>query len=149
MTTAATTTDTLVRTLADHVELADLVARHTLWIDESRWDETGRIFTEDVAVRSPRGEARGFDELLALVNKGHDRFARTVHNKSNVVIDLDGDTAKVRAHDLGVFVIDDATIAAAAGIHHYTARRTADGWRFDGLEIEPVALTAPIDRAAI
>jgi ketosteroid isomerase-like protein len=142
-------TETLIRALADRAELADLVARHSLWIDEGRWDETDRIFTEDVVAESPRGEARGIESLLALVEKGHDTFARTLHHKSNLVIDLDGDTATVRAHDLAVFVVDDATVSVASGIAHYRVRRTADGWRCFGLEIEPVALTGAIDRASL
>lgn len=141
-----TATDTLIRTLADRAELADLVARHSLWIDESRWDETGRLFTDDVVVTSPRGRAHGIEELVGLVRPGENTYQRMLHSKSNLVIDVDGDTAAVRAHDVAVFVIDDATEAVAAGIHHYGARRTADGWRFDRLEVTPIALTEAIGR---
>jgi hypothetical protein len=133
--------------LADRAELADLVARHSLWIDEHRWDETDRLFSDDVAVTSLRGEAHGIEPLVALVKKGHDMFDRTLHCKSNVVIEIDGDTARVRAHDIGVFVIDDKTEAIAAGVHHYGARRTENGWRFDSLRVEPVALTEALSRA--
>ena len=31
-----TSTETLIRALVDRAELADLVARHSLWIDEGR-----------------------------------------------------------------------------------------------------------------
>ncbi|MCC3764590.1 nuclear transport factor 2 family protein [Glycomyces sp. TRM65418] len=141
--------ETTVRALSDRIELADLVARHSLWIDEARWDETDRIFTEDVAVASPRGQARGFEELLALVRKGHDQFATTLHCKSNLVIEVDGDTAAVRAHEIAVFVVDERTEAIAAGIARYTARRTEGGWRFSSLDITPVALTEGIERAPI
>ena len=140
-------TDTLVRDLADRAELADLVARHSLWIDERRYDETRLLFTDDVVVSSPRGEARGIEALVALVRAGHDRYVRTLHSKSNVVIDLDGDAAAVRAHDIAVFVIDDATEAVAAGRHDYRARRTEHGWRFDHLVVTPVALTGALERA--
>lgn len=141
-----TSTETLIRELADRAELTELVARHTLWIDEGLWDETDRIFTEDVAVTSIRGRAEGTEELLALVRRGHDQFERTLHNKSNTVIDLDGDTARVHTHDIGVFLINAGEVAFAAGVHEYTARRTAAGWRFDSLEVKPVALTGPIER---
>jgi hypothetical protein len=144
-----TSIETLFRGLADRAALEDLVARHSVWIDESRWDETDRIFTDDVAVKSPRGEAHGIAELLDLVKKGHDTFAQTVHNKATLVIDLDGDTATVRAHDLAVFVVDDTAVSIAAGIHHYGARRTEDGWRFTSLEIVPAALSAHLPRAVI
>ncbi|GAB3996821.1 hypothetical protein GCM10029992_18020 [Glycomyces albus] len=135
------------RALADRSALAELVSRHSLWIDQERWDETDRLFTEDVVVKSVRGEAHGIEALVALARKGHDDFDQTMHNKANLVIELDGDTATVRAHDIAVFAIDDKTAAVAAGIHHYGARRTEAGWRFDRLEITPVALTEAIGRA--
>lgn len=142
-----TATDTLIRELADRSELADLVSRHSLWIDEQRYDESDRLFTEDIEVTSRRGTAQGLEALIALARKGHDDFAQTVHNKSNLVIEIDGDTATVRAHDLAVYVLDDKQEAIAAAVHHYRARRTAEGWRFDRLEVNPVALTASLDRA--
>ncbi|MEU5875330.1 nuclear transport factor 2 family protein [Glycomyces sp. NPDC047369] len=140
-----TTEDTL-RRLADRAALEDLVARHTVWIDEARWDETDRIFTEDVAVASPRGEARGIPALVALVSGGNG-YEATLHTKANLVIDLDGDTAALRANDIGVFLKEGNEAAVAAGTHHYTARRTPDGWRFDGLRVAPFALTSGIARA--
>ena len=142
-----TATDTLIRELADRSELTDLVSRHSLWIDEQRYDESDRLFTEDIEVTSRRGTAQGLEALIALARKGHDDFAETVHNKSNLVIEIDGDTATVRAHDLAVYVLDDKQEAIAAAVHHYRARRTAEGWRFDRLEVNPVALTASLDRA--
>ncbi|SDM13611.1 SnoaL-like domain-containing protein [Nonomuraea maritima] len=45
----------MIRVLADRAELADLVARHSLRVDEGRYDETDRLFTEDVVVNSPVG----------------------------------------------------------------------------------------------
>ncbi|MGY2093378.1 hypothetical protein [Nocardia gipuzkoensis] len=39
------------------------------------------------------------------------------------------------------------TEAVAAAIHRYRARRTTDGWRFDRLEVQPVALTDALARA--
>lgn len=142
-----TSTETLIRELADRTELADLVARHSLWIDEGLYDETDRLFTPDVVVKSLRGETHGIEALIELVRARHDDYARTLHNKSNLVIAIDGETATVRAHDIAVFVIDDKTEAIAAAIHHYGARRSEDGWRFDRLEITPVALTEALDRA--
>lgn len=139
--------DARVHELADRAELADMVARHSLWIDEGRYDETDRLFTEDVVVSSPRGEAAGIPGLIELASTGHERYVRTLHGKSNLVIELDGDAARIRAHDIAVFVIDDQTAAVAAGVHHYRARRTGDGWRFDRLEIAPVALTEGLGRA--
>ena len=51
--------ETLIRELADRAELTELVARHSLWVDERRFGETGRLFTDDVVVESMRGRATG------------------------------------------------------------------------------------------
>jgi SnoaL-like domain len=122
-----TSTEILIRVLADRTELADLVARHSLWIDEGRYGETDRLITENVVVKSPRGEAHGIGALIELVRSGHDTYVRTLHSKSNPIIEVDGETDTVRAHDIAVFVIDDKAEALAAGFHHYGARRTEDG----------------------
>jgi hypothetical protein len=142
-----TSTETLIRELVDRAELADLVARHSVWIDERCYDESGRLFTEDVVVKSPRGEAHGIDAVISLARKGHDLYASTLHNKANLVIEVDGEVAAVRAHDIAVLVIGDKTEAVAAGFHRYRARRTEDGWRFDRVEIIPIALTEALGRA--
>ncbi|WP_245662473.1 nuclear transport factor 2 family protein [Nocardia vermiculata] len=139
-------TETLIRDLADRAELTELVARHSVWVDERRFDETEQLFTADVVVESMRGRAVGIDELHRVVGHGHDRYLRTLHSKSNIVVELDGDTADVRAHDIGVYVLDDDTEAIAAAQHHYGARRTEKGWRFDRLKVVPFALTEAIGR---
>ncbi|MEU3271067.1 nuclear transport factor 2 family protein [Saccharomonospora sp. NPDC006951] len=140
-------TESLIRELADRTALADLVARHSLWVDEHQYDETGRLFTDDVVVTSPRGQARGIEALIELVGSRHGELAATLHSKSNLVIDIDGDSATVRAHDVAVFAVDDKKEAIAAGVHHYNARRTGEGWRFDRLDIIPFALTESLERA--
>lgn len=142
------TTDALIRDLADRAELAELVARHSLWIDEG-FAETDRLFTDDVVVGSIHGDARGREALVALGRRAHDEYVRTLHCKSNIVIEIDGDTATARAHDIAVYVLDDETEVVAAAIHHYGARRTAGGWRFDRLDVSPVARTEPLARAVL
>ena len=144
-----TGTTSLLRELADRAELADLVARHSLWIDEGRYDRTDELFTDDVVVTTARGEVRGVEALVEAARTRHASYAGTLHSKANVVVDLDGARASVRANDVAVYLLDDATEAVAAAIHRYGARRTERGWRFDRLEVTPVALTAALDRAAV
>lgn len=139
-------TDPLIRELLDRSELAALVARHSLWIDEGRFDESDRLFTDDVTVTAPRGQATGIPALIELADSGHHQYTRTLHSKADLVIEITGDTATVRANDIAVFITGDSSAAIAAGIHRYHARRTPDGWRFDRLDIEPIALTADVDR---
>jgi hypothetical protein len=39
---------------ADRIEIADLFSRFAQLLDEKRWDDADTIWTEDVAVHSPR-----------------------------------------------------------------------------------------------
>lgn len=144
-----TDTSALLRELADRAELADLVARHSLWIDEGRYDRTDELFTDDVVAITARGETTGIDALVDAARTRHAAYAGTLHSKANLVIELDGARATVRANDVAVYLLDDATEAVAAAVHRYGARRTGAGWRFDRLEVTPVALTAALDRAPL
>lgn len=144
-----TATSSLLRELADRAELADLVARHSLWIDEGRYDRTTELFTDDVVVTTAGGEVRGVEALVEAARARHAAYAGTLHSKGNLVIELDGARASVRANDVAVYLLDDATEALAAAIHRYGARRTERGWRFDRLEVTPVALSAALDRVAV
>lgn len=137
----------IIRGLCDRAELTELVSFHSLWVDEARWDETDQLFTEDCAIAARAGEFRGRDKVIDLVRTRHGEYAQTLHTKGNLVIELAGDTATVRAHDVAIYLLDDKTEAVASAIHRYQARRTSDGWRFERLEVEPVALTEALTRA--
>lgn len=54
-------TDTRV---ADRIEIADLFTRYARLLDEKRWDDADTIFTDDVAVHSPRAQLRGIDKVV-------------------------------------------------------------------------------------
>jgi hypothetical protein len=94
-----------------------------------------------------RAGGQGQSALIALARKGHDLYARTMHTKTNLIIDINGDTATMRAHDVAVFALDNEKEAISAAIQQYTARRTNTGWRINTLTITPVALSAPLTRA--
>ncbi|MEV3937414.1 nuclear transport factor 2 family protein [Glycomyces sp. NPDC049804] len=131
-----------IRDLTDRAALEQLVNRHSRWIDEHRFDETDQLFTTDVHVASPLGEARGIDELNALAASGDPHQEATLHSKSGALIDIDGDTATLRTNDIAILLhADKAGIAAA--VHHYEAVRTEQGWRFSKLRIQPVLPARP------
>jgi hypothetical protein len=47
----------LIQDLTDRHEIADLVSRLGLWLDQGRFDEAPSILTQDVAVSTPGGQA--------------------------------------------------------------------------------------------
>jgi hypothetical protein len=134
-----------VQELTDRAEIAELVSRLGLWLDEKRFDDAGSIFVEDVAVTTRSGTTRGIDAAAALARQHHSE-ERTHHVITNVVIDLDGDRADVRANLIATFV----PVASAPEMHRsvgeryrFEAARTPPGWRLARVEASPVWRTAP------
>ncbi|MFB9831186.1 nuclear transport factor 2 family protein [Actinoallomurus acaciae] len=124
--------------LLDRAELTDLLARQGRWLDERRWDATGSIFTEDATVSTGGGRAHGIEAITEHARLIHERVDRTQHVTSNVLVDLDGDAATVRANVVAIFVSDTTPSFAVGERYHFTATRTDAGWRFTSVEVMPV-----------
>lgn len=141
MTTIATEGGTRLQELADRADLTDLVARQGLWLDELGFDDaeqTAAVFTADATVETPGGRAEGRQTLSAQARRNHERYARTQHQTSNILIDLDGDRADVRANLLATLVRDAAVPEPTLTLgerYRFEAVRTAQGWRFSHVEV--------------
>jgi hypothetical protein len=136
----ATHTDRL-QEFADRIDLADLLGRQGLWLDELRFDETAEIFTEDATATTPGGRAKGREALVEQARRNHARYALTHHTTSNVLIDLDGDRAVVRANLVAYLVRDAAEPEPTLTLgsrYRFEAVRTEQGWRFASVEVSPV-----------
>jgi hypothetical protein len=134
-----------VRQLIDRDEITRLIYRLGVCLDEGRFDEMAAILTEDATARTPGGEARGRDALIAQAGRNHTADQHIQHVVTNVLITLDDDRADVRANLI-------ATFAAAAGaarlapeptftlgeVYRFEAVRTAGGWRLSLIQTIPV-----------
>lgn len=127
-------TDTLI---ADRIEIADLFTRFALLLDEGRWQDADTVFTDDVAVHSPRGgELRGIDKVVGFMRQGEVEGQHAQHTTTDLLVDIrygrrwGGDSARCRSYppghaktDLlaaaadttGVWHARDQTLALAAG----------------------------------
>lgn len=131
----------MTQELTDRAELIDLVSRQGLWLDERRFDESASIFTPDATVSTAGGRAEGLAALTAQAERNHARFARTQHVTSNVLIDLAGDVATVRANLVVTFVHSDTDPEPTFTLgerYNLEAVRTSLGWRFSRVEVTPV-----------
>lgn len=130
--------------IADRIELTELINREAFWLDEDGTEGAEAFFTEDVAARTPGGQAEGPAALGALAHRSHSKYARTHHVPAGLAIDLDGDTAEARFSALIVFTRHDGQVLVRTARYRVEARRTDAGWRLSRLETTPSAGTAPL-----
>ena len=129
------TDTTLLHDLDDRRQITDLVSLLGLWLDEGRFDEAPLILTEDVAVSTPGGQASGIERVIAQARRNH-QFDGLQHVISNVLVDLDGDRAHVRANLVATFV--GTGLEQHGERYRFEAVRTGDGWRLSRVEVQPV-----------
>lgn len=136
-----------IRELADRAEINDLVSHLGRWLDEKRFDDTRSVFTEDAIGEFPSGPIQGVEALTDQARRHHADFERTHHVTTNILVDLAGDRATVRANLIATFVRHadtpepDLTVGER---YHFEAGRTEQGWRFARVEVHPVwSTTAP------
>jgi 3-phenylpropionate/cinnamic acid dioxygenase small subunit len=84
--------------IADRIEIADLFTRFARLLDEGRWQGSGTIFTEDVAVHSPRVQATGIDKVVDYMRQAEVERERTRHTTTDLLVDVDGDQAAASAN---------------------------------------------------
>jgi hypothetical protein len=138
--------EAVMNQLAGH-EITDLVHRLGAALDEGRFDDLGALVVDDATVRTPGGTAVGRAALVAQAGRNHDPAEGIQHVITNVLVDLDGDRARVRAN----LVVHFAPPAPAGGavpappvqytlgeVYRFEVVRTGSGWRFASIATEPV-----------
>jgi SnoaL-like domain len=138
---APMTDSALLHDLTDRREITDLVSHLGLWLDEGRFDEAPSILIDDVTVDTPGGHAEGIEHVIAQARRNH-QHDHLQHVITNVLIDLDGDRATVRAN-LVVTFADDAVTSQQGERYRFEALRTPDGWRLSRVEVVPVWKVEP------
>jgi hypothetical protein len=125
-----------VQELTDRLEITDLVTRLGHWLD-GRGGDPSTIYDRDIVARSPRGEFRGFDEVLAFVTRDDPSGDRYQHFHADVLVRLSGDRAEVTANQLVQFFQPGEAPHRTSGLRlRYEAIRRPDGWRIAVADIE-------------
>ncbi|MFE3195314.1 nuclear transport factor 2 family protein [Nocardia sp. NPDC059240] len=143
---AIDTTTRRIQDLADKFEITELVNRLGRALDEGDWDELAALYTPDATAQTPGGLAVGRTAMVAQASRNHSPDKRVQHVISGILVDVDGDTAEVRANLLVTFAWGDAedpTLGARprltlGEVYRFTAVRTADGWQFTSVASSPV-----------
>jgi SnoaL-like domain len=156
----STSLDKQIEQLGDRQAIADLIARVGVMLDQKRFEEAPSILADDVTVQTPGGSSRGRAAVMAQAERSH--TVRTQHLITDVLIELDGDTAQARANQVATFAPDrpesrllingveqsDAYFTVG-GRYRFEAVRTGDGWRLTRIESETVWSSRPQSRGAV
>ncbi len=134
------------RTLADRIEITDLLTRYATAVDDKDWPLYRSVFTADAQIdySTAGGPTGDVDTVVAKLTEQLGLFSRTQHFISNIAVELDGDTAKVRAMFFNPMIVSPGKQFTCGGWYNHDLVRTPDGWRsarlvedaawFDGLE---------------
>ena len=118
----------------DREQITDLISRLGRWLDDKQFDDARSVLTEDVTVSTPGGQAEGLERVVAQASRNHQ--VPTQHLITNVLVDIDGDTAAATANLLVTFARD--TLDQQGERYRFDAARTPDGWRLRRIEVTPI-----------
>lgn len=124
-------------TFTDRQAILDNVSAIGRCIDDRDWDRLGTLFTDDATVTTPGGTALGREALVEQARSRHTRYLATQHLTTNIIVEIDGDRAAVRANLQTSFaktVVPDPEPYQTGGVNRMGAVRTPDGWKFTSLE---------------
>jgi hypothetical protein len=110
-------------------------------LDEREFDALRSLFTRNAIVTTPGGTAAGHDAIVDQARDRHSLDDGIQHVITNLLVELNGDRASVRANLLACFAHSGATDAAPfllGEVYRFDLRRTTEGWRITTLRSTPV-----------
>ena len=124
--------DVDLQALQDRLDIQELLARYARGVDDKDWDLYRSVFTEDAFIdySSAGAPAGSREEVAAFLEAAFGTIPWSQHYITNVEIDLDGDTAHVRAmfyNPMQLPGMDEPSFCG--GFYHHDLVRTPDGWR--------------------
>jgi SnoaL-like domain len=136
----------VISELADRAEISDLVSRYFSAIDDKRLDPATMeaVFTASGRMTRPNGASlTGPGAIAASLGESFARFRATHHVSSDHIIDLDQDSARIRANLIAMHLWADTerdpntlqTHFLAGGVLHALALRTSRGWRISEVSL--------------
>jgi hypothetical protein len=129
----------------DEARIIRVINRYFRALDEKQFDESyfRQILASDARVIRPNGAATvGPASIADSHARSFARFEATQHLLTGHDVDVDGDTAVVRANLVAIHIWNDRPVEAsmldrsftAGGVITATLRRFTDGWRISELE---------------
>jgi hypothetical protein len=127
--------------VVDRLEIEESVSKLGRCLDERDFETLRALFTPDASVTTPGGTATGHDALVEQARARHSRDDGIQHVITNLLVEVDGDQASVRANLLVSFAqsgVADTAQFLLGEVYRFDLVRTAEGWRFTTLRSKPV-----------
>jgi 3-phenylpropionate/cinnamic acid dioxygenase small subunit len=126
------------RQLTDREAIIDLVSELGLWLDENRFDDARSVLADEVTVDTPGGRSQGIDAVGEQARRNHEAHD-THHVITNVLVDVEGDRATVRANLTATFAaLADKSSFVVGERYRFEAVRLPAGWRLSRIRVIPV-----------
>jgi len=135
-----------MQTLADRLEINDLLTRYAHSVDSKNWTLYRSVFTDDAFIdyESAGGIKGTREEVADWLEKTMAGFPMTQHLISNIDVTINGDAASVRAMFYNPMGMPSGKTFWCGGFYNHSLVRTADGWKSQRLIEE----SSWFDRAA-
>jgi SnoaL-like protein len=118
---------------ADKEQIAEVLIRYATGIDSKDWPLFRTCWTDEVDIDyGDLGKFTSADDFTTLMTQIHDGMGQTYHRLSNLVIDVDGDSATARSYVHAVLMAipgDSSSWIEALGHYDDGLVKTFDGWR--------------------
>lgn len=121
-----------VQAVHDKLEIHELLARYARGVDDKDWALYRSVFTADAHIdyTSAGAIAGSIDEVADFLEQGFTVIPWSQHYITNVEIDLDGDSARVRAMFFNPMQLPGVEgSSSCGGFYHHDLVRTAEGWK--------------------
>ncbi len=120
------------QTIADRIEISDLLTRYAHAVDTKDWELWRTVFTPDASIdyTSAGGQAGGVETIAAWLEESLALFDMTQHLISNEQVTIEGDRATVKAMFYNPMrFADGGEFFATGGWYHHDLVRTVEGWK--------------------
>ena len=125
--------------ISDRIEIEDVLVRYCYAVDDRDWDAYRGLFTADAVIddRVTGGLQSGVEDHVQYLKKALAGVQLSQHAISTVLIDVNGNHAKVRAHCSCPMVVDIGEAKRQVffqGLWYRNSMlRTGEGWKISHL----------------
>lgn len=120
-----------LQTLADRIEINDLLTTYATAVDTKDWELYRTVFVPDAFIdyESAGGVKGRVDDVVAWMESTMAGFPMTQHLIANVAVQLAGDEATVRAMFYNPMQVGTGKHFFCGGWYNHELVRTEGGWR--------------------